>query len=130
MDIILNAHPAIILAFLTVGSVVIFLAIWFLLKAFHSKASNKWPFIDRLIEKARVKGESNFIKKYGLIGLAVFMALPFPTIGVYGGTALCWVTGMKWWNSLIAVVSGATIYNGIILLSAFGIKHAVVSLIG
>jgi len=129
VDIILNAHPAIILAFLTVGSVILFIVIWFLLKSFHSRASSKWPFIDRIIEKARIKGESNFIKKYGLIGLAIIMALPFPTIGVYGGTAICWVTGMKWWSSLIAVVSGATIYNSIVLLSAFGIKQAI-SLIG
>ena len=130
MDIILNAYPAIILAFLTVGSVILFIVIWFLLKSFHSGASNKWPFIGRVVEKARLKGENDLIQKYGLIGLAAVMALPFPTIGVYGGTALCWVTGMKWWSSLITVVTGATIYNGIVLLSAFGIKHAVVGLIG
>ena len=130
MDIILNAHPAIILAILSVGSIILFVVIWFLLKAFHSRASNEWPFINRIVEKARIKGESNLIKRYGLIGLAVVMAIPFPTIGVYSGTALCWVTGMKWWSSLIAVVTGATVYNGLILLSAFGIKHAVVGLVG
>ena len=125
MDIIFKAHPAILLAILTFFTVIIFFAIWIIMRAFHSRASNKWQFVDRIIEKARTKGNHALIQKYGLVGLAVIMAIPFPTIGVYAGTVICWVMGMKWWSSLIAVVSGATVYNSLVLLSAFGIKHAV-----
>ena len=120
-----NIHPAIIFTIVHISSVVIFLVIWLLLNVFYSKASNKWPFFNRFIEKARKKGETPLVKKYGLVGLALLIAIPLPTIGVYGGTLLSWLIGMKWWTSLIAVVSGATVSNSIVLLSVLGIMQAV-----
>jgi len=126
ISIFLGIPPAIIFTIVTVSSVVIFLAIWFLLDAFYSRASGKWPFFHRIVEKIRIKGENPLIKKYGLVGLALFMAIPIPTIGVYGGTLLSWLTGMKCWSSLIAVVLGATVSNTIVLLSAFGIIHLII----
>ena len=120
-----NIHLASILAIVTVSSVVIFLILWFILNVFYSKASGKWVFINRFIEKTRGKGESPLIKKYGLVGLTLLMAIPLPTIGVYGGTLLSWLMGMKWWSSLLAVVSGATVSNSIVLLSVFGIRQTI-----
>ncbi len=120
-----NIHPAIIFSIVTVSSVAIFFVIWFLLNAFYSKASGKWPFFNRIIEKVRRKGETTLVKKYGLVGLALFMAIPLPTMGVYGGTLLSWLMGMNWWSSLIAVVLGATISNSVVLLSVLGIIKAI-----
>jgi uncharacterized membrane protein len=120
-----NIHPAIIFAIVTVSSVVIFMLIWLLLNRFYSKASKRWPFFNRLIERSRKKGETPLIKKYGLVGLALLIAIPLPTIGVYGGTLLSWLMGMKLWASLIAIVSGATISNSVVLLSAYGITQAI-----
>lgn len=122
---LLNIHPAIVFAIVTAGSVVIFIVIWLLLNKFYSKASNRWPFFNRFIEKARKKGGDPLVKKYGLVGLALLMAIPIPTIGVYGGTLLSWLMGMKWRSSLLAVVSGATVSNSIVLLAALGIVQAV-----
>jgi hypothetical protein len=51
----------------------------------------------------RRKGETCLVKEYGLVGFALLMAIPLPTIGVYGGTLLSWLMGMNWWSSLIAV---------------------------
>jgi uncharacterized membrane protein len=120
-----NIHPAVIFTVVTISSVVIFIAIWLLLNKFYSKASKRWPFFNRFVEKARKKGETPLVKKYGLVGLALLIAVPLPTIGVYGGTLLSWLMGMKWRSSLIAVVSGATVSNSIVLLSVLGIMQAV-----
>jgi uncharacterized membrane protein len=120
----LNIHPAIVLAIVNVSSIAIFLVIWLLLNTFYFKISNRWPFFSRFIEKARKKGKTPLVKKYGLFGLALLIAIPLPTIGVYGGTLLSWLMGMKWWRSLIAIVSGATVSNSIVLLSIFGITKA------
>ena len=119
-----NIYLVYILAIVTVSSVAIFFIVWFLLNVFYSKTLGKWSFINRFAEKTRRKGESPLIKKYGLVGLALFMAIPLPTIGVYGGTLLSWLMGMKCWSSLIAVVLGATVSNSIVLLSVFGINQA------
>ena len=120
-----NIHLVYIWAIVTVSSVVIFPIVWYLLNVFYSKTSRKWLFINRFIEKTRGKMESPLIKKYGLFGLALLMAIPLPTVGVYGGTLLSWLMGMKWRSSLIAVVSGATVSNSIVLLSVLGIIQAV-----
>ena len=120
-----NMHLLSILGIVTVCSIVIFLVLWFLLNTFYAKALGKWSFVNRFIEKTRGKGESPLIKKYGLVGLTLLMAIPLPTIGVYGGTLLSWLMGAKWWNSLIAVVSGATVSNSIVLLSLLGIIETI-----
>ena len=119
-----NIHPAIVFAIVNVSTVAIFLIVWILLNKFCSKASNRWPFFNRVIEKAREKGKTPLIKKYGLVGIALLIAVPLPTIGVYGGTLLSWLMGMKLWASLVAIVSGATVSNSIVLLSAYGITQA------
>ena len=116
-----NMHLLAVLGIVTVCSVVIFLGIWLLMNTFYSKVSGKWSLFDRFIEKTRKKGESHLVKRYGLVGLALLMAVPIPTIGVYGGTLLSWLMGMKLWTSLVAVVSGATVSNTIVLFTAFGI---------
>ena len=120
----LNIHPTVIFAIVTVSSVAIFCVIWLLLNKFYSRASDRWPFFNRFIEKARKRGETPLVKKYGLIGLALLIAIPIPTIGVYGGTLLSWLMGMKLWMSMIAIVSGATVSNSIVLLSAYDITQA------
>ena len=120
-----NLHLLSVLGIITVCSIVIFLVLWLLLNTFYRKKLGKWLFINRLIEKTRRKGESPLVKKYGLVGLALLMAIPLPTIGVYGGTLLSWLMGMKLWSSLVAVVSGATVSNSIVLFTAFGITKAI-----
>ena len=120
-----NIHPTIIFAIVTVCSLLIFVAIWFLLNKFYSSTSKRLPFLYQFIEKTRKKGETPLVKKYGLVGLALLIAIPLPTIGVYGGTLLSWLMGMKWRSSLIAVVLGATVSNGFVLLSVLGIMQVV-----
>jgi uncharacterized membrane protein len=116
-----NVNLAYTLAIATFCSVIIFFAIWLLLNTLYFRISVKWPLINWLVEKTRSKGNSPLVKKYGLIGLALLMAIPLPTIGVYSGTVLSWLMGMNLWRSLIAVVSGVAVSNSIVLLSVFGI---------
>ena len=74
------------------------------------------------LEKVRKRGLP-LIARYGSIGLIAFVAFPLPTTGVCAATLLSWVLGMKWNMSLMAILPGAAISNGIITLSAFGIMQ-------
>jgi len=120
-----NINLVSILVIVTVGSVAMFLILWYLLNVFYHKTSGKWIIINRFVEKTRRKGESPLIKKYSLIGLALLIAIPLPTMGVFGGTLLSWLMGMRWWSSLIAVQSGAIVSNSIVLLLVFGIRQVI-----
>ena len=120
-----NIHLASALAVFTAVSIVIFLVVWVLLNGFYSKTLSDWPFINRIVLKMRGKGERRLVKKYGLFGLSLLIAIPLPTLGVFGGTTLSWLMGMKFWSSLAAVITGATISNSIILISVFGIRQTI-----
>jgi uncharacterized membrane protein len=125
LSVFSNLNPAVILTIIIVLSVVSFLTIWFLMGFFYLKASCKWSCIERFIDRSRGKGESPMIKKYGLFGLALLIAIPLPTMGVFGGTILSWLMGMKFWSSLVAIISGVTVSNSIVLFSTFGVIKAI-----
>lgn len=124
MATVLNIHPAIVFAIATASSVVIFFAVRFLLHVFYAKAARRWPFVNRRIEVVRKKGQS-LVEKHGFLGLILFIAVPLPATGVYGGALLSWLLSMKWQTSLLAVILGSTVSNGIVTLSALGISQAV-----
>ena len=84
----------------------------------------KWGAFQSHIEKLRNKGLP-YYTKYGLIGLAAFVAIPIPGTGVYGATVLSWLLDIKWGLSLLAILPGTIISNGIIVLAAFGIVQGI-----
>ena len=124
MAVVFNIHPAIVFAIATASSVAIFFAVRVLLNMFYAKASAKWSFLNRRVEAIRRKGLP-LVEKRGFVGLVLFIAVPLPATGVYGGALLSWLLGMKWQVSLLAVMLGATVSNGVIALSALGIAQAV-----
>ena len=124
MAVLFNIHPAIVFAIATGCSLIIFFAIRILLHFFYVKVLSKRPFVNRRVEAIRRRGLP-FIKRYGFLGLVLFVAIPLPTTGVYGGALVSWLLGMNWPTSLLAVMIGATVSNGIVALSAFGIMQAV-----
>ena len=114
-------HPGVLFVIATTYSVAVFLGVWYFLNISHKRVLRKWLFAKRFLERARRKGDSPLVRKYGLFGLAILMAVPFPTIGVYGASSLCWMMGAHKWRSLAAVVSGVAVSNSIVLLSLLGI---------
>ena len=124
MAVLLHIHPAIVFAIAMVSSVAIFFAIRFLLHVFYLRVSGRWLLFNRFVERARARG-SPLVKKYGFLGLALFIAVPLPTTGVYGGALLSWLLGMNWRGSLAAVMLGATVSNGLVALSVLGISQVV-----
>ena len=124
MALLLNIHPAIVFAITTASSIAIFFAMRVLLHTFYARAADRWLFIGRRVEGIRRKG-SPLVKKYGFVGLVLFIAIPLPTTGVYGGAVLSWLMGMSWPISLLAIVIGAAASNGMVALSVMGIAQAV-----
>lgn len=123
MTLLLDVHPAIIFAIATANSVAIFFTVRLLLRVFYARASRRWSFVNRRVETIRRRGLP-LVEKHGFIGLVLFIAVPLPATGVYGGALLSWLLGMKWQMSLLAVMLGATTSNGLVALTALGIVQA------
>jgi len=115
-------HPIAIFMVTIVVSLLVFSAERLLLGLLYKRVLVKWSFFREYVEKTRRRG-SPLIAKYGLLGLVLFVAIPIPGTGIYAGALLSWLMGLKWPASLLAIIPGAAISNGIITLSILGIMH-------
>lgn len=75
--------------------------------------------INRLIERSRERAIP-LIKKYGFMGVAIFIMIPLPMTGAYMATLAVWIVNMDRRQGLIAIVFGAFFAGGIIVLAIQG----------
>lgn len=64
-------------------------------------------WVHRKLEGIREKAHP-LVEKYGMLGLAVFVAIPMPGTGAYSGTAAAWLLDMDKKRAFIAVSLGVT----------------------
>jgi len=113
-----DLNPAAIFVVAIVINILLFFPIYFGLK-FAYKYLKRWKFFERITIRIREKGEP-YVKKYGVIGVGVFIGIPLPGSGVYSGTLLAWLVGMGWKKAFVAAVIGVFIAGGIV----FGLAMA------
>jgi len=124
MDIGFIANPAIVFAVTMGASIIIFFAVRLLLNLLYSTTLVRWRWFQHYVEKIRTRGLP-LVTKYGLIGLIAFVAIPLPGTGVYSATILSWLLGVNWQMSLLVILPGAVISNGIVTLSMLGITQGI-----
>jgi len=124
MYTVFGANPAVVFGVTMGASVIIFFTVRLLLSLLYNTTLVRWNKFQKYVEKVRTRGLP-LVAKYGLIGLVAFVAIPLPGTGVYGATILSWLLNMKWNVSLLAILPGAVISNGIVVLSALGITQGI-----
>lgn len=73
-----------------------------------------------LVFRVRNRGE-RYINRYGMLGLALFVAIPLPGSGVWAGSLLAHVLGLNPRRSFIAIAVGALMAASLILAGTLGI---------
>ena len=108
------------LVFLTVIiiNILLFFPIFFGMR-FLYRFLSRWGFFERIVTRIRKKGDP-YVKKYGVIGLGIFIGIPLPGSGVYSGTLLAWLLGMGWKRAFMAAVIGVLIAGTIIFAASIG----------
>lgn len=71
----------------------------------------------------RSRQHEDKIKRYGYWGLALFVAIPFPGTGVWVGSALAFLLGLKIIPSFLAMALGVLGAGTIMLLLSWGIAE-------
>lgn len=71
-------------------------------------------FIDWLLRSTSRK--TGVIEKYKLVGLAVFVAIPLPLTGAWTGSLAAIILGMKFWPSLVAILTGVLVAGAIVVI--------------
>lgn len=62
-------------------------------------------WLHRKLESVREKAHP-LVEKYGVIGLAVFVAIPLPGTGAYSGSCAAWLLDMEWHKAFFSVALG------------------------
>ncbi|MEM2535220.1 MAG: small multi-drug export protein, partial [Candidatus Nezhaarchaeales archaeon] len=73
-----------------------------------------------LVFRVRNRGE-RYINKYGMLGLALFVAVPLPGSGIWAGSLLAHILGLSLRGSLIAIAVGALVAALLVLVGTLGI---------
>lgn len=79
-------------------------------------------FIERIYNWASARSVAKlepYVKKYGVLGLAIFIGVPFPGTGVYSGCLAAWVLKFRFRDYLVAAVLGCII-AGVLVSAAVG----------
>lgn len=103
----------------TAANVLVFWPVWVVLTLFYERWLKR-TFVRGLVEGARRRGEAS-IRKYGALGLAVFVAIPLPGTGAYSGTALAFLMGMDPKTAFWSVGLGVVGAGAIVTLLATGV---------
>ena len=90
-----------------------------------SRLVTKIPIVNgiflRLLEKTRGKGEK--VEKYGLFGLLLFVAVPFPGTGIYSGAILAFLFGIRFRYAFFALTVGMLLAGVAVTLASAGAKE-------
>lgn len=92
------------------------ITIWFL-DTLHHKFMLWAPYrnwIGKILRRTREK-TVNLVRKYGYLGIAMFVMFPLPMTGAYIGSMACWVFDMDRKRSFI-FISGGSFFAGAVLM--------------
>lgn len=112
---IVNGYkPWVVLIIAILCSIIIFIFNWFMLSMFYTFLFSRLKVFRWIVEHTRKVSQPYL--KLGAIGLMLFVAIPLPMTGIYTGTLIAWLLGMKVTKGLIVIVSGGILASLLVLL--------------
>ena len=124
LGIALGIDPAVTFLLSVSTNILVFFPVRLFLVAFYRTVLTRLPLFDRYLNSVRARGHP-MVEKYGLLGLALFVAVPLPVTGAYTGTVLSWLLNMDWKRSFLGVAIGVVIAGVIVLCVTLGIVAGV-----
>ncbi|MGB0757257.1 MAG: COG2426 family protein [Patescibacteria group bacterium] len=79
-------------------------------------------FLNWLFERTRRKTEKH-MKKYGPLGLMLFVAIPLPNTGAWTGSLAAWLFGVPKKTALMYTLFGVMIAGIVVTLLTFGAQN-------
>ena len=106
-----------------IGNIIPPILIIFLLDPISKFLSERFAFARNFFEWLfrRTRSRSSIIERYEVIGLIIFIAIPFPLTGAWTGSIAAFLLGIKPKRSIISVLIGVFIAGIIVTLSTLGV---------
>jgi uncharacterized membrane protein len=120
LGVALGLDPWLVFALSVTTNILIFFPTRLALSWFYRSVFTKLPYFDHYLVRVRRRGEPE-VRKYGLLGLLLFVAVPLPITGAYTGTVLSWLLAMEWKRSFVAIGLGVICAGIIVMLATMGV---------
>lgn len=91
---------------------------------------SRWDLFDSFFQWlfSRTRSKSDLIRKYELVGLMLFVAVPLPMTGAWTGAVAAFLFGIGFWPALGAIFLGVLIAGAIITtLVLLGVWGAIIA---
>lgn len=81
------------------------------------------PPVDRIFQKIlqRTRKKTRSVEKYGVVGLFLFVAVPFPITGAWTGIIIAWLLGMNIAQAALAISCGVALAGVLVTLASLGV---------
>ncbi|MEM5799005.1 MAG: small multi-drug export protein [Candidatus Aenigmatarchaeota archaeon] len=120
LGIILGLPPAILIPYAIAINCLAFFPIYFCLEILYERFLHRFGIIRKIVKKTHSRAAEK-IKKWGELGLLLFVAIPLPGTGVWTATLIAWLFGLKWKQSFAVISLGAIIAGIIVSIITLGI---------
>jgi uncharacterized membrane protein len=88
----------------------------------------RFAFVRKNLERIRLKA-APYVRKYGFIGLAVFVAIPIPGTGVWTGTIAADLLNVPREKAVAAIAWGALAMGAIMTAISLGVLPSILALL-
>lgn len=117
------ADERIFFPIIVITNCLIFFPTYFILEwVYEHIPEGSW--IHRKLERIREKAHPK-VERFGLLGLALFVAIPLPGTGAYSGSVASWLLDVEWKKAFLGVVIGVLIAFCIVWALAEGVSAGI-----
>lgn len=106
-------------------NILLFIPIWLFLNICYNNIGRKIQFIEKIVEGIHQRS-TRYVKKYGILGITLFVAIPLPGSGIYSGTLAAWLLNLKKKNAFMACGLGVLIAGMIVFILSEGVKSILI----
>jgi uncharacterized membrane protein len=117
-------HPLVAIAAAVAATWVVIVPMFLVMDLFYERFISRIPLARHFVEEIRRRGR-NYVERWGVVGVGVYVSLPLPGPGVYSGTVLAWLFGLPRRQAIVSLAIGILI-SGILVA---GISTPVIALI-
>jgi len=101
-------HPLVAVAAAVVASWIVILPMFVIMDLFYKRFLSQNPLVRHFVEEIRTRGRP-YVERWGVLGVGIYVSLPFPGPGIYSGAVLAWLFGLPRRQAMIALALGVLV---------------------
>lgn len=113
-------HPLPVLVVTVVANILVIVPTFVVLDLVYARWLVHRPAVGRWVDHLRARG-APYVERYGVLGLALWVAVPLPGPGVYSGSILAWVFALDRRRAMLSIAAGVLTAGVLVTLAASGI---------